>query len=91
TLAQVNEGFELTLKDETGVKASVKLPGAHEPARDGKQADAQMKDALAKLGDTLFSARRVRLAMRGEPLFLPASKLNALRRDGIAALEAARA
>lgn len=91
TLAQVAEGFELTLKDETGVKASVMLAVAHEPARDGKQADAQMKDALAKLGDTLFSARRVRLAMRGEPLFLPASKLNALRRDGIAALEAARA
>ncbi|MFG6463309.1 U32 family peptidase [Roseateles sp. DXS20W] len=90
TLAQVNAGFELTLKDETGAKASVPLPHAHEPARDGKQADAQMKDALAKLGDTIFEARRVRLAMRGEPLFLPASKLNALRRDAVAALEAAR-
>jgi len=90
TLAQVNDGFELTLKDETGVKASVRLPHAHEPARDCKQADAQMKEALAKLGDTIFEARRVRLAMRGEPLFLPASKLNALRRDAIAALEAAR-
>jgi putative protease len=91
TLAQVNDGFELTLKDETGARASVKLACAHEPARDTAQADAQMKDALARLGDTLFEARRVRLAMRGEPLFLPASKLNALRRDGIAALEAARA
>ncbi|HEY8879242.1 MAG TPA: DUF3656 domain-containing protein, partial [Roseateles sp.] len=90
TLAQVNEGFELTLKDETGAKASVKLPHAHEPARDAKQADAQLKEGLARLGDTIFEARRVRLAMRGEPLFLPASKLNALRRDGIAALEAAR-
>jgi len=90
TLAQVNEGFELTLKDETGAKASVKLPHAHEPARDAKQAEAQLKEGLARLGDTLFEARRVRLAMRGEALFLPASKLNALRRDGIAALEAAR-
>jgi len=91
TLAQVNDGFELTLKDETGARASVKLACAHEPARDTAQADAQMKDALARLGDTIFEARRVRLAMRGEPPFLPASKLNALRRDGIAALEAARA
>lgn len=90
TLAQVNEGFELVLKDETGVKAAVKLPHAHEPARDGSQAQAQLQEGLAKLGDTIFEARRVRLAMRGEPLFLPASKLNALRRDGIAALEAAR-
>ncbi|MDR7335789.1 U32 family peptidase [Roseateles asaccharophilus] len=90
TLAQVNDGFELTLKDETGARASVKLPCAHEPARDGKQAEAQMKEGLAKLGDTIFEARRVRLAMRGEPLFIPASKLNALRRDGLKALEAAR-
>jgi len=90
TLAQVNDGFELTLKDETGARAAVQLPHAHEPARDAQQAQAQLKDGLAKLGDTIFEARRVRLAMRGEPLFLPASKLNALRRDGIAALEAAR-
>jgi putative protease len=90
SLAQVQGGFELSLKDETGVKAAVRLPHALEPARDAKQAEAQLKDGLAKLGDTIFAARRVRLAMR-EPLFLPASQLNALRREGIAALEAARA
>jgi putative protease len=90
TLAQTRDGFELTLKDETGVSARVPLPLAHEPARDAKQADAQVKDALAKLGDTIFEARRVRTAWR-EPFFIPASKLNALRREGIAALEAARA
>ncbi|MCE4540069.1 U32 family peptidase [Pelomonas sp. P7] len=89
TLAQVEGGFELSLKDETGAKAAVRLPQAHEPARDAKQAEAQLKENLAKLGDTIFEARRVRLAMR-EPLFLPASKLNALRRDAVAALEAAR-
>ncbi len=90
TLAQVADGFELSLKDETGAKAAVRLPVAHEPARDAQQAQAQLKDGLARLGDTIFTARRVRLALR-EPLFLPASKLNALRRDGVAALEAARA
>jgi len=89
TLAQVQGGFELSLKDETGAKAAVRLPHAHEPARDAKQAEAQLKDGLARLGDTIFEARRVRLAMR-EPLFLPASKLNALRREAVAALEAAR-
>ncbi|MFO1228236.1 peptidase U32 family protein [Roseateles sp.] len=89
TLAQTREGFELTLKDETGVSARVPLLQAHDPARDAKQAEAQAKDALGKLGDTIFEARRVRTAWR-EPFFIPASKLNALRRDGIAALEAAR-
>ncbi|PZP27909.1 MAG: collagenase-like protease [Roseateles depolymerans] len=91
TLAQVADGFELTLKDETGIKAAVHLAHAHEPARDARQAEAQMKEALSRLGDTAFEARRVRLAMRGEPLFLPLARLNALRRDGLAALEAARA
>ncbi|MBL8276352.1 MAG: U32 family peptidase [Pelomonas sp.] len=89
TLAQVQGGFELSVKDETGAKAAVRLPHPHEPARDAKQAEAQYKEHLAKLGDTIFDARRVRLALR-EPLFLPVSKLNALRRDAIAALEAAR-
>jgi putative protease len=89
TLAQVADGFELSLKDETGAKAAVRLPHSHEPARDAQQAEAQLKEGLARLGDTTFTARRVRLAMR-TPLFLPASKLNALRRDGVAALEAAR-
>ncbi|TXI22489.1 MAG: U32 family peptidase, partial [Roseateles sp.] len=91
TLAQVADGFELTLKDERGIKAAVHLAHAHEPARDARQAEAQMKDALSRLGDTAFEARRVRLAMRGQPLFLPLARLNALRRDGLAALEAARA
>ncbi len=91
TLAQVADGFELTLKDERGIKAAVQLAHAHEPARDARQAEAQMKEALSRLGDTAFEARRVRLAMRGQPLFLPLARLNALRRDGLAALEAARA
>jgi len=89
SLAQVTEGFELMLKDETGVTAAVRLTQAHEPARDAKQAQAQIKESLARLGDTIFEARRVRLALR-EPLFLPAARLNALRRDGVAALELAR-
>ena len=90
SLAQTAQGFELSLKDEYGHKAAVRLDHAHEPARDEAQAQAQMKEALAKLGDTMFEARRVRLSLRGS-LFLPAAKLNALRRDGVAALEAARA
>ncbi|MBH9551876.1 peptidase U32 family protein [Inhella gelatinilytica] len=89
-LAQTADGLELSLKDETGVKTAVRLALPLEAARDAKQAETQLKEGLAKLGDTMFEARRVRLALR-EPLFVPTSKLNALRRDGVAALEAARA
>ncbi|RVT48454.1 peptidase U32 family protein [Rubrivivax albus] len=90
TLAQTSDGFELALKDADGHRASVRVAHAHEPARDAARAEAQLKDGLAKLGGTIFQARRVRLAL-ARPWFLPAGVLNALRRDGIAALEAARA
>lgn len=90
TLAQTADGFELALKDAHGHKAAVRLTHAHEPARDAAQAEKALKEGLSKLGGTLFEARRVRLSLQ-QPWFLPAGVLNALRRDGIAALEAARA
>ncbi len=90
TLAQTADGFELSLKDEFGHRAAVPLAQAHEPARDAARQEAALKDGLAKLGGTMFEARRVRLAMQ-QPWFLPAAVLNQLRRDGVAALEAVRA
>ncbi|MDT9000775.1 U32 family peptidase [Paucibacter sp. APW11] len=93
TLAQIQldgePGFELTLKDEDGHRGIARLAHPHEPARDAKQAEATLKEQLAKLGNTQFEARRVRLALR-ESCFLPASQLNALRREAVAALEEAR-
>lgn len=90
TLAQTGAGLELHLKDERGHQARVPFNQPLQEARDAKQAEQQLKDGLAKLGDSMFEARRVRLSLR-EPLFLPASQLKALRRAGVAALEAARA
>lgn len=90
SLAQTTEGFELSLKDEYGHRAAVRLAHAHEPARDAARQEVALKEGLAKLGGTMFEARRVRLALQ-QPWFLPAATLNQLRRDGVAALEAARA
>jgi 23S rRNA 5-hydroxycytidine C2501 synthase len=90
TLAQTADGFELALKDEDGHRASARIAHPHEPARDAAKAEAQLKEQLAKLGATVFGARRVRLALQ-QPWFLPAGVLNALRRDAVAALEAERA
>lgn len=90
TLAQTADGFELSLKDETGARAAVTLAHAHEPARDPARQEALLKEGLAQLGGTMFEARRVRLALQ-QPWFLPTALLKQLRRDGIAALEAARA
>jgi putative protease len=90
TLAQTADGFELALKDEDGHRASARVTHPHEPARDAARAETTLKEQLAKLGGTIFEARRVRLAL-AEPWFVPAGVLNALRREAVAALEAARA
>lgn len=90
TLACSAGGVELALKDADGHRASVRLDAPQAPARDAARARLQIEQGLAKLGDSIFSARRVRLA-GGEPPFLAAAVVNALRRDGIAALEAVRA
>ncbi|WP_054022228.1 peptidase U32 family protein [Piscinibacter sakaiensis] len=94
TLAQAmvdgQPGFELALKDEDGHRGVARVAHPHEPARDAARAEAQLKEQLARLGGTLFEARRVRLAL-AQPWFVPASVLNGLRRDAVAAVEAARA
>ena len=90
TLRETDGGVRLELTDEDGHTAAAELPGAPEPARDATQADAKLRESLGRLGDTLFEATDIALALRG-PRFVPASQLNALRRDAVAALEAARA
>jgi len=61
-----------------------------EPARDAVQAAASLREHLGKLGATSFAARHIALEWH-QPWFVPASFINALRRDTVAALEAVRA
>ena len=88
-LAETVDALELTLRSEDGVKVSVQAPFSAEPARDAQRMEHTTKEQLAKLGNTIYSARRIRLALH-QPWHLPASLLNALRRDAVAALDAAR-
>jgi putative protease len=89
-LRETDTGFALEVADDDGVCAG--SSGAHERqlARDAAQAQAAIHEQLARLGNTLFEARQIEIAF-ARPWFVPASVLNALRRDAIAALEAARA
>ena len=88
-LAECDEGVCLTLTDEQGISTAVTLPCDKQPADNPERALQQARDQLGKLGNTLFVARKIELAFT-HPLFIAASQLNGLRRDGIAALEAAR-
>ena len=89
-LAETAGGLQLSLTDEDGcigdAVASVEL----QPARDATQAEAKLREQLARLGDTIFSAHDIAFEL-SQPWFVPASVLNSLRRDAVAALEVARA
>ncbi|HMM47537.1 MAG TPA: U32 family peptidase [Thiobacillaceae bacterium] len=89
-LAETAAGFALQLTDEDGHVASVEAVSAKTPAKDAARAEATLRQNLGKLGTTIFEARDVALDL-AQPWFVPVSFVNALRRDGIAALEAVRA
>lgn len=89
-LNEADGGLQLTLTDEDGHSASAHLKGPLQLAKDPAQAEAKLREQLARLGDTLFAPLDVSLQL-SQPWFVPASQLNALRREAAAALEAARA
>ncbi len=82
-------GYALTLSDEDGVTVTTTLDGAFEPAQQAERALATIREHLGKLGNTIFSAGDIVLDVAPAP-FLPAARLNALRREAVERLEAAR-
>ena len=87
--ADCAEGFSLTLTDGDQISASVGLAHPREPARNGERALATLREHLGRLGNTDFTADAIVLDLAA-PWFVPAAALNGLRREGVAALEAAR-
>ena len=89
-LSDTADGFALALRDDDGHEAQARVVHPHQPAQNAARAESGLREQLGKLGGTLFEARAVELAL-AQPWFLPAAVVNALRRDAVAALEAARA
>jgi len=83
------DGFALEATDEDGHAASARIAHAHEPARDVARAVSGLRDRLGRLGHSVFTPIDIAIAM-SQPWFVPASVANALRRDAIERLEAAR-
>ena len=88
-LDETPQGLALTVTDEDGHSGTAILPCTLEIAKDTSQAEAKLREGLSRLGETLFQPIDVALKLNG-PRFVPASQLNTLRRDAIAALEAQR-
>lgn len=89
-LTETLEGFVLSITDEAGVSADAVLICQKEKARDEMRAHSTLGEHLGKLGNTMFRARHVEVAITSG-WFIPTSALNALRRQAVEALEAARA
>ena len=86
-LAENNFGFSLTMTDEDDNSVTLALPRDREPART-PQTD-NLKNQLAKLGNTPFEAERIDIDF-SENWFIPASVLAELRRQLVEQLIMAR-
>ncbi|MDA8257575.1 MAG: U32 family peptidase [Betaproteobacteria bacterium] len=88
-LGETADGFALTLQDEDGIEGRAAIAHAREPAKNPERALVAIAESLGKLGATDFKATDVRIVL-GEAWFLPAAAINALRRDAVEHLIAAR-
>ena len=89
-LAETPQGFALTLTDEDGFVGTAEVAHPHQAATDTTKAEASLHEQLGRFGATIFAVHDIALSL-SQPWFVPASVLNALRRDALSALEAARA
>jgi putative protease len=89
-LADTPDGLQLTLTDETGHVGEARVACDKQPPQQTERAEASLREHLGKLGTTIFQAHDLTLST-AQPWFVPAAVLNSLRRDAVAALEAARA
>ncbi|GKS98478.1 U32 family peptidase [Acidovorax sp. SUPP3434] len=89
-MSETPDGFDLKLTDEDGFVGSAAIVHPHQRATDGAQAEATLREQLGRFGATVFSVHDIALSL-SQPWFVPASALNPLRRDAVAALESARA
>ena len=87
--AQTDAGFALTVTDEAGFTATVHCSVEKQIADNIEKSQASLHENLAKLGSTDFVAEAIALKTT-QPWFVPASIVNALRRDAIEQLQDAR-
>lgn len=88
--AETADGFVLRLTDEDGYVGDAAAVFGKQPARDGSAALEALREHLGRFGNTIFAALDIQLDL-AQAWFVPPSLVNGLRRDAVAALEAARA
>ncbi|MFN3616793.1 MAG: peptidase U32 family protein [Aquabacterium sp.] len=89
SLSDTTDGLRLSITDEDGHVGEATVACDKQAAQHPDKAEANLREHLGKLGTTILSALEVQLNL-AQPWFVPASVINALRRDAVAALEAVR-
>lgn len=87
--SETADGFLLQMTDEQGFSVSIPLVAEKSPANNPERAFQSIREQLAKLGNTLFYSQHIDVTLE-QAWFIPVSALNALRRQAVEALEAAR-
>ena len=87
---ETDTGFELQVEDEEGNQATVASTFPKALAQKKQQAHASLEKQLTKLGGTDFYCMGFESRL-SQAYFLPVSRLNALRREVLEALESSRA
>jgi putative protease len=88
-LEDTDGGLALTLADESGVTVRATIDVETQAPKDAARATATLHEQLGKFGGSMFALRSLAVNT-AQPWFVPASRLNALRRDALERLEAAR-
>ena len=86
---ETEAGFALTVIDGDGCTATATLVQEKQAAQQPERAEATLREHLAKLGGTHFRVDDIALEW-AQPWFVPASAINALRREAMEKLERAR-
>ncbi|MVT02505.1 collagenase-like protease [Enterobacter sp. 10-1] len=89
TLSGWQEQLVLTMTCEDGVSVTHTLGGEFAEATQADKALSNLRDGVAKLGQTIYFARDVEIALPGA-LFVPNGLLNQLRRETVEMLDQAR-
>lgn len=80
----------VTVTDETGVPATLIIGRTYEPAANRELAERNIRNAFSKSGETIFRITQISVPEKDPLPFIPAAELNALRRELLDRLTAAR-
>jgi putative protease len=79
----------LQFTDDEGTTVEKSLAGAYDAAQNAAKAGVTLRQQVSKSGDTAFSVKSIDIEW-DTPRFIPASPLNALRRDALEELDRVR-